>query len=209
MCTYLFFCRVDTRLSLTWVWVTDGYILHVRSCKITYDGELMVEKKSWRKFYLFNYYIKKYYIIITSKYVRALQQKKELSNVTRKKNTILIFFLSRHPSWQRWLLQQPHCRRPQPLDTRHRYAAIAPLVRIIALHVPTMEREAWGVVRPVTSSRVGRRAWGHRRAQCPVARTVFSRESATVWPHRDLGAIFAVIVGGRDLVSRQLPPSDQ
>jgi hypothetical protein len=38
----------------------------------------------------------------------------------------LNFFLNRHPSWQRWLLQQPHCRWPQPLaehnglrDVRH------------------------------------------------------------------------------------------
>jgi hypothetical protein len=55
----------------------------------------------------------------------------------------------RHPSWRRWLLQQPHRRWPQPLpehdgllDTSRRGAIQRPLVRIVALHVPTMECEA-------------------------------------------------------------------
>jgi hypothetical protein len=56
---------------------------------------------------------------------------------------------AQHPSWRRWLLQQPHRRRPQPLpehncllDTSQRGAIQRPLVRIVALHVLTMECEA-------------------------------------------------------------------
>jgi hypothetical protein len=61
-------------------------------------------------------------------------------------------------------------------------------------------RGARGVLRPVTSARVGRWARSRRRVQCPVARTGLPREGATLPPRRELGAIFVVAEGGRVLL---------
>jgi len=115
---------------------------------------------------------------------------------------------SRHPSWRRWLLLPRRRRgRPQRLvehdsarDTRHRRAAVqSPLVRVVALHVPTVEREAHEalyvprrqLVLVGELGAIGARL-EPRQQQRPVARPALPRDGTAVRPRRELGAVFVV-----------------
>lgn len=118
-----------------------------------------------------------------------------------------------HPSWRRWLLHC--CRRPQPLvehdatrDTRHHPAAVQrPLVCIVALHVPIVERVVHKalyvprhqlvLVGEVDADSAPRTL---RVAVSCCSGPSLPREGVAVRPSGEQGAVFVVAEGGRVLV---------